>query len=165
MIAAATRHVIEQEMSKDPVFYKKFSKLLEAVIKAYHAERINALEALDKVKDISTKVVTYTDDDIPEELSGKDMARRYYGCVRETISKYQKINDEVSANISVQIENRVAQYKIRDWRTNQDAINKMRGEIDDIIFEASDDHDLELKIDGHDAIIDRCIEVTIANED
>ena len=26
-IASATRHVIEQEMAKDPAFYKKFSKL------------------------------------------------------------------------------------------------------------------------------------------
>ena len=34
-IASATRHVIEQEIAKDPAFYKKFSKLLEDVIEAY----------------------------------------------------------------------------------------------------------------------------------
>ena len=32
MIASAIRHVIEQEMAKDPAFYKKFSRLLEEVI-------------------------------------------------------------------------------------------------------------------------------------
>ena len=41
----------------------------------------------------------------------------------------------------------------------------MRGEIDDILFETAEAHDFELSLDDHDAIIDRCIEVAIANED
>jgi hypothetical protein len=41
----------------------------------------------------------------------------------------------------------------------------MRGEIDDIIFEVVEQHGLDLSLDDHDAIIDRCIEVAIANED
>jgi hypothetical protein len=59
----------------------------------------------------------------------------------------------------------ISHYKIRDWRTNQDAINKMRGEIDDILFEVAKQHGLDLSMENHDAIIDRCIEVAIANED
>ena len=65
MIASATKHTIEQEMGKDPAFYKKFSKLLEDVIAAYHEGRLQALEALEKIQDISTKVVTHTDDERP----------------------------------------------------------------------------------------------------
>ena len=165
MIAAATRHVIEQEMAKDPAFYKKFSKLLEDVIDAYHAGRLQAIEALEKVKDISTKVVTHTDDNTPGELIGKDMARRYFGCVREPLAEYAPDNDKAGAEIALQIVERVAQHKIRDWRANQDAINRIRGEIDDILFDVAREHSLELSLDAHDAIIDRCIEVAIANED
>jgi len=164
MIASATRHVIEQEMAKDPAFYKKFSKLLEEVLEAYHQGRLEALEALGKIQDISTKVVTHTDDDIPYELVGKDMARRYYGCVREATAKYGAVNDKYRTQIALQIVERIAPHKIRDWRTNQDAINRMRGEIDDIAFEVAEEHGLELSLDDHDAIIDRCIEVAIANE-
>jgi hypothetical protein len=72
-------------MAKDPAFYKKFSRLLEDVIEAYHAGRLQALEAFEKIKDISTKVVTHTDEGIPDELIGNDMARRYYGCVSEPL--------------------------------------------------------------------------------
>lgn len=165
MIASATRHVIEQEMAKDPAFYKKFSKLLEEVLEAYHQGRLEALEALGKIHDISTKVVTHTDDDIPYELVGKDMARRYYGCVREATAKYGAVNDKYRTQIALQIVERIAPHKIRDWRTNQDAINKMRGEIDDIAFEVAEEHGLKLSLDDHDAIIDRCIEIAIANED
>ena len=48
MIASATRHVIEQEMGKDPAFYKKFSKLLEEVIEAYHQEGYRPLKPWKK---------------------------------------------------------------------------------------------------------------------
>ena len=164
-IASATQHVIEQEIGKDPAFYKKFSKLLEEVIEAYHAGRLQALEALEKIKDISTKVVTHTDDDIPSELIGKDMARRYFGCVSEALAKYGEAKDKPGTDIALQVSERISSYKIRDWRTNQDAINKMRGEIDDILFEVAEQHGLDLSLDNHDAIIDRCIEVAIANED
>jgi type I restriction enzyme R subunit len=165
MIASATRHTIEQEMSKDPVFYKKFSRLLEEVIEAYHQGRLKALEALDKIKDISTKVVTHTDDDIPAELVGKDMARRYFGQVRERIAAYGIYNENIGAKIAIEIVDRITRHKIRDWRTNIDAVNRMRGEIDDILFEIAERHGLNLSLDDHDAIIDRCIEVAIANED
>jgi hypothetical protein len=41
----------------------------------------------------------------------------------------------------------------------------MRGEIDDILFEVAEENGLDISLDDHDAIIDRCIEVAIANED
>ena len=41
----------------------------------------------------------------------------------------------------------------------------MRGEIDDILFEIEEKRGLSLSLDDHDAIIDRCIEVAISNED
>jgi type I restriction enzyme R subunit len=165
MIASATRHVIEQEMAKDPAFYKKFSRLLEEVIEAYHEGRLRALEALEKIKDISTKVVTHTDVDIPAELVGKDMARRYFGQVRERIAAYGTYNKKAGAEIAIEIVDRIARHKIRDWRTNSDAVNRMRGEIDDILFEIEKKRGLNLSLDDHDAIIERCIEVAIANED
>ncbi len=165
MIASATRHVIEQEMAKDPVFYKKFSKFLEDMIKALHEGRIEAIEALEKIKDMSVKVATHTDDDIPSELVGNDMARRYYGCVREPVAEYNTSNEKPLAEIAMLITKRIAQHKIRDWRTNQDAINKMRGEIDDILFEIAEKYSIEFSLDDQDKIIDKCIEVAIANED
>ena len=134
-------------------------------MKPTHAGRVPALEALEKIKDISTKVVTHTDDDISAELIGKDMARRYFGCVCETLAEYgaEKIGPEPILRFRLRTNSPI--YKIRDWRTNQDAINKMRGEIDDILFDVAEQHGLDLSLDDHDAIIDRCIEVAIANED
>lgn len=165
MIASATQHVIEQEMAKDPAFYKRFSKLLEEVIEQYHAGRLKALEALDKVKELSTKVVTHTEDDTPQELQGKDLARRFFGCVRESLAEYSAQSPKPGTEVALRVVERISKYKIRDWRTNQDAINRMRGEIDDILFEVAKEYNMDIPLDQHDAIIDRCIEVAIANED
>lgn len=165
MIASATRHAIEQEMVKDPAFYKKFSKLLEDVLAALREKRLAALEALEKLKDIATKVATHTDDDVPGELQGHDMARRYYGCVQESAAEYAAGDSKPGRDIALRVAERIAKHKIRDWRLNPDAINQMRGEIDDILFEIAEEHGLDIPLEDHDAIIDRCIEVAIANED
>jgi len=164
MIASATRHVIEQEMFKDPVFYKKFSRILEDVLDSYHTGRITALEALGKFKDISTKVVTHTDDDIPVELKGRDMARRYFGTVHEILGEYTTNNETPETQIALLVAERITKHKIRDWHMNPDAINRMRGEIDDVLFEVIEEYGIHIPIEKHDAIIDRCIEIAIANE-
>ena len=165
MIAAATRHTIEKEMEKDPAFYRKFSKMLEEVLEALHEKRLEALEALDKINNIATKVTTHTDDDIPEPLVGRDMARRFYGCVREDVAKYAAGKPEPATDIAVAIVERIEPYKIRDWRDNDDALNKMRGEIDDVFFEVAEVHGLDIPLETQDKLIDQCVEIAIANED
>ena len=93
------------------------------------------------------------------------MARRYYGCIQDPMAEYAVKDDKTGAEIALRVGEKIARHKIRDWRTNEDAINKMRGEIDDVLFEVAGKYRLEFSLDDHDAIIDRCIEVAIANED
>lgn len=166
MLAAATRYVIEKEMARDPAFYKKFSKLLQEVIDAYHKGRVKDLEALARVQNISTQVTTHTDDDIPHEIMGQDMARCYYGCVTESLPPYGgRIDSDHRARIAMLITERLAKHKIRDWRTNPDVINRMRGEIDDILFDMAESTGITLSLEDQDDIIERCMDVTMANED
>lgn len=165
LIASATMRVIEQEMPKDPVFYRKFSKMIEDVLTALHEKRLEALEALKNIQDIAVKVTTHSDDDTPASLVGDDMARRFFGCVREPLSAYTAGELDPMARISLMITERIQKHKIRDWRENPDALNRMRGEIDDIIFEIAKKENLEIPIEVHDKLIDECIDVAIANED
>ena len=164
MIASATQKTIEQEMDKDPAFYAKFSKMLNDVLEALHQKRMEAIEALEKIKDIATKVTTHTDDNVPEELAARDMARRYYGVVSEEMKEY-KAEPKAAIRIALEIQERLGEHKIRDFRDNPDALNRMRNEIDDIFFEVIDDMGLEIPLEVQDMLIDKCIEITIANED
>jgi len=164
MIASATQRVIEKDMEKDPAFYTKFSKMLRDVLEALEQKRIGAVEALENIQDIATKVATHTDDGVPEELVTKDMARRYYGVVREDVAQYNA-KPKAAIRIALEIQKRLGAHKIRDWRDNEDAINKMRGEIDDVFFEIVEEMGIELPLEAQDKLIDKCIEIAIANED
>ncbi len=165
MIASATRHIIETEMPKDPAFYKKFSKLIEEVLADLEAKRIQAVEAVARLKPISVKVATHTEDDTPQTLVGKDMARRFFGCVREDVDKYTAGNPDPAASIALALVDRITKHKIRDWRDNQDALNRMRGEIDDIFFEVCEAAGVKLPLETQDKLIDACIEIARVNDD
>ncbi len=164
MIASATRHSIEQEFEKDPAFFTKFSKLLEDTLAALHEKRLQAAEALAKIKDIAVKVATHTGDDVPEQLVGNDMARRYYGTVQEELKVYTTAKPDVGATIALAVVNRLEPHKVRDWTNNTDALNAMRREIDDIFFDVADEYGLEFPLELQDKLIDKCLEIAIANE-
>ena len=164
-IAAATSRAIEEQMDRDPAFYRKFSKLLEDTIRAHREGRIRDLEYFQRSEEIAERVATHTDDDTPELLRGQDMAQRYFGCVHESLGEYIVNGRDIEAETALQVERCIEKQKVRDWRGNPDAINAMRNEIDDILFELGEKHGVEFDLDDLDAIIDRCIEVAIANEE
>ncbi len=165
LIASATQRTIEKEMEKDPAFYTKFSKMLEDVLAALYQKRIQAIEALEKIKDIATKVATHTDDSVPAELANRDMPRRYYGCLRDDLRTLTNGDTRLVTQLALAIPDRIAHHKIRDWRENRDAINQMRGEIDDLFFETSGALGIAVPLELQDKLIDHCIEIAIANED
>lgn len=164
MVASAARHTIEQEYEKDPAFYTKFSAMLEDVLNALHEKRLQAADALAKIKDIAIQVATHTEDDIPSQLIGHDMARRYYGTVQEEIVEYITATPDVGATIALEVVKRVDKHKVRDWVNNPDALNAMRREIDDIFFEVAGEFELKFPLEIQDKLIDKCLEVAIANE-
>ena len=138
--------------------------MLNEVLEALHKKRMQAIEALEKIQDIATKVSTHTDDSVPEELKTRDMARRYYGVIRDDVFEYNA-QHKAAIRIALEIQKRLGEHKIRDFRDNPDALNRMRNEIDDVFFEVIDEMDLQIPLEVQDALIDKCIEITIANED
>ena len=60
------------------------------------------------------------------------------------------------ARMALLVTERIKAHKMRDWRENHDALNRMRGEIDDIISEVSKAENIEIPIDIHDKSCD-CI--------
>ena len=165
MIASATRHIIERDMGKDKRFYERFSKMLDDVLHALYEKKIKALEALQQIEDMFTKVSTHTDEEVPEQLIGKDMARRYYGNIQEPLVPYFSGREDELATVATAIVERIDHLKIRDWRENIDVLNRMRGEIDDLFFESASELGFEIPLELQDKLIDECIEIAIANED
>ena len=66
-------------MDEDPAFYKKFSQMLRDVIEEYEAGRISSAERLKRSQEIMNNVLAHIDNDIPEQLKDRDVAKAFYG--------------------------------------------------------------------------------------
>jgi len=161
-IAHRTQKAIREHMGEDPAFYKRFSQMLEETIRAFREERLNANQYLDRVNNISEAVINRTGDDIPKKLENRDVAKAYFGIIKDLlppISASGPEADDIMATIALEVEKIIRKYRIVNWTGNIDIQNKMRNEMEDLIFNIKEHIALEVDFDTIDDIMDRCIDI------
>jgi type I restriction enzyme R subunit len=168
-IASRTAKHITEKMDEDPAFYKKFSQMLKETIADYEAKRISEAQYLSRVQDIMNNVLAHTDNDIPEQLKDRDIAKAFYGLTVEILT--EKIQDEivrkeVSTQTALQIDNLIQDAvldngkPIIDWQYKTNITGKLLIEIGDyLIDEVRDKYGLDLSFKDMDKIAEDCIEV------
>ena len=142
-IAHRTARTITEKMDEDPVFYRRFGRLLQDTIDDYRQQRINEKDYLIKVTEVMQCVLSRTGDKLPEILRDRDVAKAFYGAVNETFENLELKEDSVpygtqnlAADLAVQIDDAVQQRLRVDWRANPDVQNEMRNAIDDLLYAA-----------------------------
>jgi type I restriction enzyme R subunit len=168
-IASRTAKHITEKMDEDPAFYKKFSQMLRETIADYEAKRISEAQYLSRVQDIMNNVLAHTDNDIPEQLKDRDVAKAFYGLTVEALS--EKIQDnivrkEVATQTALQIDDLIQDAvldhgkPIIDWQYKTNITGKLLIEIGDyLIDEVRDKYNLDLPFKDMDKIAEDCIEV------
>jgi type I restriction enzyme R subunit len=168
-IASRTAKHITEKMVENPAFYKKFSQMLRETIADYEAKRISEAQYLSRVQDIMNNVLTHTDNDIPEQLKDRDIAKAFYGLTVEALS--EKIQDnvvrkEVATQTALQIDDLIQDSvldkgkAIIDWQYKTNITGKLLIEIGDyLIDEVRDKYHLDLPFKDMDKIAEDCIEV------
>ncbi|MBK8805618.1 MAG: type I restriction endonuclease subunit R [Bacteroidales bacterium] len=168
-IASRTAKHISEKMEEDPAFYKKFSQMLKETIADYEAKRIDEAQYLSKVQDIMNNVLAHTDNDIPEALREKDIAKAFYGLTLESLD--DKVQDKVvkiqiSVQTALQIDELIKHavlennHPIIDWQFKTNITGKLQIEIGDyLIDEVRDKYNISLSFGEMDEIANKCIEV------
>ncbi|MCZ2247185.1 MAG: HsdR family type I site-specific deoxyribonuclease [Bacteroidia bacterium] len=168
-IASRTAKHITEKMDEDPAFYKKFSQMLRETIADYEAKRISEAQYLSRVQDIMNNVLAHTDNDIPEQLKDRDVAKAFYGLTVEALS--EKIQDnivrkEVATQTALQIDDLIQDSvldngkPIIDWQYKTNITGKLLIEIGDyLIDEVRDKYNVNLAFKDMDKIAEDCIEV------
>jgi type I restriction enzyme R subunit len=168
-IASRTSKHITEKMEEDPAFYKKFSQLLKETIADYEAKRISEAQYLSKVQDIMEKVLTRTDNEVPEALVGKEEAKAFYGIAKETLST--KIQDdivlqEVAVLSALSIDQLIRtavldkDTPVVDWQNKTNITGKLKIKIGDyLIDEIRDKYIVNLSFAEMDKLAEDCIEV------
>jgi type I restriction enzyme R subunit len=158
-IAHRTKATIHERMDEDPAFYEKFSKLLEEAIRAFRAERLSDAEYLKRVSEISEKVIHRTGDEIPKELENHEAARAYYGVLIEFLEESvdEKFRSQVGVEASLEIDRIVDEHRIVNWTSNPDVQNRMKGAIEDRLFEIMERHGFKIEFADIDKIMEHCL--------
>ncbi len=160
-IAHRTKKTIEDRMDEDPAFYRKFSEMLEDAIHAFRERRLADRDYLAKVSEIADAIRNRKDDGLPEAIRQRDVAKAFYGVVREALASHGGDGDlkEVIADVAVRIDDAVLRERIVNWTTNTDVQNRMRNDIEDALFDAKSTTGLDLSFDEIDLILEKCLDI------
>lgn len=161
-IAHRTKKTIEEQMKKDPEFYKSISEMIEDAIRDHRLKRISDSEYLKQVTEAMEKTRTRTGDEIPKKLANHDVAKAFYGSVLKIFKPLFSEEDQsknISATVALKIDEIIRDLKIVNWTNNSDVQNRMKGEIEDILFEVKGEHEFELTFEDIDKILELCLDI------
>ncbi|EMP7583950.1 type I restriction endonuclease subunit R [Pseudomonas aeruginosa] len=163
MIAHATKKAISERLEQDPVFYEKFSKLIQQAIDDFRAKRISDLEYLNKVSEIKDAVVNRRSDDAPAQLASNDNALALYGVLKPYVLGHVKAEETaatLAADSAVDIWSIIQRNKKVGFWDDLDAQRRTMNEIDDYLYdEVKDKKGVELTTGEMDDIIDRTMQL------
>ena len=161
-IAFRTKHSIHDRMQEDPAFYRRFSELLEEAIRAFREQRLSDAEYLEKVSKIAERVRNRTGDDIPPALAHRDVAKAFFGVLRDALASHTALaadSREIGTAASLAIDDIVQEQRIVHWTRNPDIQNRMKGAIEDYLFELMEREKLELTFEDIDRILDSVLDI------
>lgn len=161
-IAHRTARTIHERMQQDPTFYRRFSELLQDTIRAFREERMKDSEYLKKVTEIMTAVLNRTGDKIPAKLREHDVAKAYFGAVKEVLedlASQETDQDDLMADLALMIDAIIDNNRVVNWVNNNDVQNRMRTEIEDHLFEFKNSSGIMLTFNDIDAILELSLDI------
>lgn len=160
-IAHRTKKTIKERMDDDPMYYARFSKMLEDAIEAFRQKRLVDADYLTKVTEIAEAIRTRRGDDLPDDLQDHAVAQAFFGIAKEVFANHQSSGldlREIGASAALRIDKIIQRRRIVNWTTNADVQNQMRNDIEDYLH-GLDGSGLDLSFDEIDNILDRCLDV------
>lgn len=161
-IAYRTKRTILDRMQEDPAFYRRFSEMLQDAIRAFREQRLSDAEYLRKVIEIAEKVKNRTGDDIPEALQQREVAKAFYGVLKDVLAVHEEDGLDVqtaSTDASLALDDIINEQRIVNWTSNTDIQNRMIGAMEDYLFELKDKHGVALTFEDIDRILDSIIDI------
>jgi type I restriction enzyme R subunit len=163
MIAHNTQRVLRERWEReDPAFFKKFSRMLQDVIDDFRAHRLQAAQYLSRATEIMEATVTRSGDEIPEALANNEVAKAYYGSIRNALANLQFTSTalaEIASEAALGFDEIVDNRRIVNWTTNADVQNRIRQDFDDYLVDLRARSGVDFGFDVIDQIADECIDI------
>lgn len=155
---------IQGKWEENPAYYKKFSERIEETLEAYKERRISEKEYFERMKKLKKD---YQDGDsgieYPETIKYDTGAQPYYGTAMDMFNESNESYEgtEDTAQLAIEIKKIIEKHVQVDWQDNVDIHNRIRQELDDLIFDFKDQKRLNLNIDQIDRMIEEIIKISL----
>ena len=133
-IAAQTSKTIQENMQKDPEYYKRFSKKIAEILEKMREEKLADVEALKQMKLIEDEVINKRDVGLPAVIKNNKGADIFYRNLQSDFKKF-KIDDSEYAEIIIGIVEHIKAEMIVDWDKNNDVKRRIANNIDDYLYD------------------------------
>ncbi|MEX1002934.1 MAG: type I restriction endonuclease subunit R [Crocinitomicaceae bacterium] len=163
-IAYRMKKVITEKMDEDPIFFKKFGKLIDEAIQAFIDKRLTEAEYLKQMLEARKNLVEGSFSDVPGNLKGNPEARAFYGIVKDVLSgenpqsNLTEVNDQL-AQAGLDLSDIIQRLVIRDWKKNDDVQKQMKNDVEDYLLDKRKDFGVELSFTQLDKILDEVLKV------
>ena len=161
VIANRVRRAIHEHLDEDPVFYKRFSELIDKALEDARAERISQLELLATMEDIRDRVRDRRAyEDVPEVLKSREVAKSYYDVVRDQLGEGgYEVREPSAAELAARIDDTIRAKKKVDWVDDPDVQNQMKTAIEEELFTFQKAQGVKVDFATIDRILDRVIDI------
>ncbi|PEF55712.1 DEAD/DEAH box helicase [Bacillus cereus] len=149
---------INTKWDENPAFYKKFSERIQEAIQAYKDKRVSEVEYLKKMKEI---VQEYREgesgDDFPTNIKDNKNAQALYGVAKEILSEVNETSGEYTTigKLALDMDDIIQSHSKVDWHDNLEVHNRIAQELDDLLYDFSKKHQVELPFDEVDKLIEQ----------
>jgi type I restriction enzyme R subunit len=163
-----TRLVSELEAHRyeDPFLFKRFSERIRETLAEYRKSRDENeyLAAMRKMaEDFREGFVGHN---YPTCIDDDSDAKAFYGVISETIKSHSEKKDEAFdeavGSLSIGINVAVKSLARVDWRTSTAIHKKMNQALEDLIWDFSEDHSIDIPLDQIDILLENIIKTAMS---
>lgn len=163
-IAAQTRRTIQENLHRDPEFYKRFSEKIEKLIAELREAKKEDLKALlGQAREMQEQVSAYEANDIPESIRQQKELHPLFRSLRSKL-KAHAVSPARLCEMARAMAERIEARKIVDWHRNIEVERQVRMALEDYLFDEVKEKDgLPLTLAEMDAIITQAWKLAVEN--
>jgi len=166
--AIRTRMIGELETCRydDPLLYKKFSEQVKETLAEYKASRNDDsyLNKMEKMADDFKR--GYTGHHYPACIDNDSDAKAFYGSIRNIIAgatnHISPEMDEAMGQLASGVKTAIANRAKVDWRFNVAVHKDMEQALDDLIWDFTEEHELELPVEKIDLMLEGLMKTALS---
>lgn len=156
---------VSTKWDENPAYYKKFSERIQEVIDQYKEKRISEADYLNSMNELLNEFRQgEPKEDYPAIIKDNGHAQAFYGVTKDLLTmKDEQVSygDEDFAGLALKMDAIIKQHQKVDWHNNPQIHNRIAQDIDDLLFDFSNENNVTLDFDTIDKVIEQVKTVAI----